>query len=158
SVLGGLAFATPGVRRVLRLDGEGTEPFAPGIRRLPAVLLGAGGSAAVGALAGIVEAGTTGYGFGPYSPAPGVLLVIALLGGVSLFRRRGGIAGILVATLLYIVLVAWVQASGDSSKPTSFGPFIVVLAVIGFTVSIALDLIGRRVGARTSTAPSSGAA
>jgi ribose/xylose/arabinose/galactoside ABC-type transport system permease subunit len=99
SLAGGALFLLPGARRAL-----GVADTTPGFRpsRLLGALTGFGLSSVLAALSGIVLVGRLGAAF-----TGGDRLVIAVaaavLGGISVFTFRGGVAGTLFATTFLVL-------------------------------------------------------
>jgi ribose/xylose/arabinose/galactoside ABC-type transport system permease subunit len=99
SLAGGALFGLPGGRRALVPAATG-----PGFRasRLFGALAGFGGSSALAALSGIVLVGRIGGAF-PTGDRLVVAVAAAVLGGISVFTFRGGVAGTLFATAFLVL-------------------------------------------------------
>ncbi|GAB3228690.1 hypothetical protein GCM10027447_21180 [Glycomyces halotolerans] len=163
SLAGGLLGLAPGVRdRFTRVKGalEGTEP-----REAASVLALFGGTflslflaGSAGFLVAVFQSGEAMQGgsvFGSFSSAGGptllltpFVLIAVLLGGTSLWGRRGGIAGTLLATvLLWSAILLRSNLEAPSSDPELFnrwdGVIFAGALLVGVVVSVVLDRLGR---------------
>lgn len=162
AVAGGLIGLAPGVR-----DGLGAvKRMADGEERsAPAVLLLLGGtvlSMLLAAGAGFVTylyalgpaEGANSLSFGPYGSYPVsvemqlMAFAVALLAGTSLWGRRGGVLGAVLATAaLWAGLVLWGQAvedAGLNSWQADYSQAIFAgVLLLGLFVSFGLDRLGR---------------
>lgn len=162
AVLGGLIGLIPGVRdgfSAVKRMADGGERSAGAVFLLLggtvlSMLLaaGAGFLMFVYTLAPTTE--PTSLGFGPYGlGSAGVELqllafVVTLLGGTSLWGRRGGVLGTVLAVLaIWAGMVLWNHAmteAGDASWQDDFAPLVDVGTLfIALFVSFALDRLGR---------------
>lgn len=102
SVGGGVLWQLPGVRAALGANRVPDDPVRFRSAKLTGALAGLGGSSALAGLSGV----TLVTWVGAASPATGDNLLLAagaaLLGGVSAFGGRGGIAGTALATALLV--------------------------------------------------------
>jgi ribose/xylose/arabinose/galactoside ABC-type transport system permease subunit len=156
SIGGGVVFAVPAIRRFLgasRPDGVDPAGFRPA--KLPGALVGMVGSAALAGLAGAIIVRSSGGAAsttvdGMQMPT---LVAIALLGGVSVFGVRAGIAGTFLAALLFALVRHWMLINRADA-----GTILIVVGVavvLGVLVNWLLELVGRRIErGPTSTPPS----
>lgn len=102
SVGGGVLWLLPGVRAALGANRLPDDPVRFRAAKLTGALAGLGGSSLLAGLSGVVLVTYVGVA----SPATGDNLLLAagaaLLGGVSAFGGRGGIAGTVLATALLV--------------------------------------------------------
>ncbi len=152
SVAGGALWLAPGVRSGLRATAVNGEP-APGMgRRFLAALVGLGGSSLLAGLAGVLE--TSRLAAATFTSGQFELLFAlgaALLGGVSLTGRGGGIAGTALAAYLLVVIQLLLVVDHDPAWVARSLPVSVAI-LLGVLVSRLLDRFGSRIG------PPSGAA
>lgn len=159
---GGAIGLAPGVR-----DGfSAVKTMADGGERSPgAVFLLLGGttlSMLLAAGAGFLmfaytlapSAEPTSLGFGPYGLGSATIdlqllaFAAALLGGTSLWGRRGGVLGTVLAVLaVWAGMVLWnhsMTAAGDASWQDDYAPLVDVgILLVALFVSFALDRLGR---------------
>lgn len=143
SVGGGILFAVPAVRRLLTANRtDGGDPTRFSGRRLVGALVGLTGSSALAGLAGVL---LTRYAAAAVPTTDALTLTavlgIALLGGVSVYGRRAGIAGTLLALALFVVVRHWLLLSG--SETTALMILAGLTVVVGLLASWLIDLIGR---------------
>lgn len=136
SLAGGALFLLPGVRRVLGVGNTGTG-FQP--TRLLGALAGFGGSSVLAALSGIALVGRLGAAF-PNSDRLVIALAAAVLGGISVFTFRGGLAGTLFATT-FLVLAENALRISDLPLWLSFSLLPGLAILFGILVGFALDKI-----------------
>ncbi|MEJ3745830.1 hypothetical protein WEI85_21375 [Actinomycetes bacterium KLBMP 9797] len=101
SVGGGVLWLVPGVRKALAANRTADDPVRFRPAKLVGALAGIGGSSLLAGLSGVVFVTY----LGAATPSGDNLLVAAgavLLGGVSAFGGRGGIAGTVLATTLLV--------------------------------------------------------
>ncbi|WP_433388310.1 ABC transporter permease [Micromonospora sp. KLBMP9576] len=143
AVLGGLFGAVRTVRRVV---GRFRPVVDPARRRgtVAAVVTAAAlvGSTMLAALAGMLAASR---GAAPVAPDPGlawtVLAVgLAMLAGTSVYGRRGGVFGTLLAVCLFVVFSAYAQARGWTVNRWALGAAVLG---IGLPVSRLVEAYGR---------------
>jgi ribose/xylose/arabinose/galactoside ABC-type transport system permease subunit len=155
SVVGGALWAVPGIRRALsRTRADGDPARRPGVAAGLGAAVGLIGSSVLAAAAGVVFVLLLRADFLISDTAYlAETLAIVLLAGVSVFGRRGGVFGILLAACL-VVLVRHAMALSDAE----LGVYYLVLfgaVVLGLIVSRLLELLGKPGPA--TTVPSNGA-
>jgi ribose transport system permease protein len=98
---------------------------------------------ATGSLAGIIYTARVGAGQVQAGGATTTLNVVTavLIGGVSLFGRRGGIAGVVLGVLFVEGIMNWLLLAG--AKASTLYIVAGVIAVAGLLVNWLLELIGR---------------
>lgn len=149
SLAGGGVCAIPPVRRLLAAHGSTAGPVRFRPARLVTALIGLGGSSALAGLSGVATVGWNGFVAPPAASLHAVLLALAavLVGGVSVFSGRGGIAGTVLGTMLLAVILSWVslewrELAVASEWRQTAGWVVVGLAVlVGIGVSRALAAI-----------------
>ncbi|BCJ77322.1 hypothetical protein CS0771_68660 [Catellatospora sp. IY07-71] len=136
SLAGGALFLLPGVRRAL-----GVGDPAPGFRpsRLLGAVAGFGGSSVLAALSGIVLVGRLGGAF-PNSDRLVIAVAAAVLGGISVFTFRGGVAGTLFATA-FLVLAENALRLSDLPLWLVFSLVPALAILFGILIGLALDKI-----------------
>lgn len=136
SLAGGALFLVPGVRRAL-----GVGNTAPGFQpsRLLGALTGFGGSGVLAALSGIVLVGRLGGAF-PDGDRLVIAVAAAVLGGVSVFTFRGGVAGTLFATV-FLVLAEHALRLSDLPLWLAFSLVPALAILFGVLLGLALDKI-----------------
>ncbi|MEV0152614.1 ABC transporter permease [Micromonospora sp. NPDC050686] len=143
AVLGGLFGA---IRSIRRLVGRFRPVADPARRRgVGAAVIAVGGlvgSTVLATLAGILLAAN---GAGPVAPGSGldwtVLAVgIATLAGTSVYGRRGGVFGTLLAVGLTVVFLAWADARGWTFSRWAVGGVVLGL---GLVVTRLIESAGR---------------
>lgn len=139
---GGLLWQVSAVRTLLAANRSAGEPGGWSVHRLIGALVGFTGSSLLAALSGLVV--VTGMRAAAPSGADlfrlTLVLAVVLLGGVSAFGRRGGIAGTLLATVL-LVLVNTKLAMESAPAWISLGLMPAVAIVIGLLVGRLLDFL-----------------
>jgi hypothetical protein len=150
--LGGAAlWLVPGVRRALSPQSDPAAASAPagrpGSARIAGAIAGLGGSSVLAAVGGVLLAATVGVG----RPDAGVditltALAAALLGGVSVFGRRAGVAGTALAVILLVAVEDLLLIHGLSAWWQYLAIAFAVL--VGLVVTWLLDLIGRSLDSR----------
>ncbi len=143
SLAGGVLFAIRAVRRTLSANRVSEDPAHFRVKKLIGALAGFTGSSLLAAVAGLMMAVTQGGVFGNASWQP--LLVAAavvLMGGVSVFGRRGGIAGVVLATMLLAFLPMALGLEGPSEWRLFGLPAVFIF--IGLVVGFALEKMGGR--------------
>ncbi|GAA2372460.1 hypothetical protein Cme02nite_00920 [Catellatospora methionotrophica] len=140
SLAGGVVFLSVAVRRALgvaRPDGEVPRFQA---KRLLGAVLGFTGSGLLAALSGIAQAGYLGGSF-PVSDIHMLIAVAAvLLGGLSAYTYRGGVAGTVLATaLLVLTQTALLLAGAPTWLAFSLPAGVAIL--LGVAVGSVLDKI-----------------
>ncbi|WP_144127273.1 hypothetical protein [Catellatospora sichuanensis] len=140
SISGGIAFLIKRGRRAVtvpRVDGE-VPRFE--VKRLLGAVAGFAGSGMLAAVSGIALVGHLGGAF----PGTGdrMLLAVAavLLGGVSVFTYRGGVAGTVLATAL-LVLTDFALRLADAPSWLAFTLPAGVAILLGVAVGWVLDKI-----------------
>ncbi len=100
------------------------------------------GSMILAALAGVLFASNSGptVAYGPGTELTGVALGLALLGGTSIFGRRGGIFGTLLAAVLLAVFLSYDHARGWD---ISLYAIAAVMIGAGLIVTRAVEAYGR---------------
>jgi hypothetical protein len=143
SLAGGALWLVPGVRRALGAERPIESTFG---RRLPAALAGFAGSSAIAAIGGLASliwlrsVSTGGFGL------PLVPLAVVLLGSVSMYGRRGGVAGAVLGTLALVGLTQLLALNGASLWLTAYLPATIAIAV-GIMVSAGFRALERPVRA-----------
>jgi hypothetical protein len=123
SLGGGALWLIPAVRRVLS-----------GSRVLAAVV-GLAGSSALAALGGVLLAR---FGNAVFVPGQEISFTLGavLLGGVSVFGWRGGVAGTALAVSLLVILGSWLAASDAEGWQVTMGAGIAI--IVGLVVNLIL--------------------
>lgn len=140
SLAGGAAFQGAGLRRALlvpRTDGE--VPRFQG-KRLFGAVLGFTGSGLLAALSGIALVGYLGGAFAVTGDRLLVAVAAVLLGGVSLFTYRGGVAGTLLATSL-LVLTDTALRLADAPAWLTYSLPAGIALLVGVVVGWGIDKI-----------------
>ncbi|GAB4054330.1 ABC transporter permease [Catellatospora paridis] len=140
TLAGGAAFLSAGVRRaftVTRPDGEVPRFQA---KRLLGAVLGFAGSGLLAAVSGIALAGQLGGAFATTGDRMLIAVAVVVLGGVSVYTYRGGVAGTLLATAL-LVLVNFALNLADAPSWLAFTLPAGVAIMIGVAVGWVLDKI-----------------
>ncbi|MGH3679300.1 MAG: ABC transporter permease subunit [Natronosporangium sp.] len=150
SLAGGGLWAVPQVRRLLGADRSGTEPVRFRAARLIPAVVGLGVSSGLAGLSGLASVVRLGAVVTPAVLLDLTLLALAavLVGGVSVFGGRGGVAGTVLGVMLLTVVVEWVGIEWRNLVEDSTGLgrsatwMIVGLALLaGIGVSRALEAI-----------------
>jgi ribose/xylose/arabinose/galactoside ABC-type transport system permease subunit len=104
SVAGGAAFLVPGVRRFLGAGRASAD--VPGFQpsRLVGAVIGFGASSTLAALSGIAFTGYVGAALVTGGDRLLVAVAATVLGGVSVFTGRGGVAGTVLAVALLLLV------------------------------------------------------
>jgi ribose/xylose/arabinose/galactoside ABC-type transport system permease subunit len=141
SLAGGVLWLVPAVR--LGLGGATRNGPPPGLgRRLLTALVGLGGSSLVAGLAGVLEAGRlAAANFTGSQLELLVALGAALLGGVSLTGRGGGVAGTVLAVYLLVIVDQLVTVHNGQLWAAVTLPATLAIFV-GILVSRLLDYLG----------------
>jgi ribose/xylose/arabinose/galactoside ABC-type transport system permease subunit len=142
SVFGGLIGLVPAVRRTVgRFRPVGDPAERRGFVAALITVLAMAGSTALGGVAGVLTAATTGSA----APSDGLVytalgLGAALLGGTSAFGRRGGVLGTVFAVMLITLTASWATATGRTWSNIA----IAAVAIgIGLFVTRAVEYFGR---------------
>lgn len=139
SLAGGVLWLLPRVRALTAGRGD---PVSFAGRRLLAALIGYTGSSLLAGLAGLVLVGrlrssSLGNDIGMLLTALGVVL----FAGVSVYGGRGGVAGVVLVTVIAGVVSSWLAIEGASSWAVSLVP-AAILILLGLGVSRLLEAIG----------------
>ncbi|GAA1401231.1 ABC transporter permease [Catellatospora coxensis] len=140
SLVGGAAFQGTALHRMLvaaRTDGE--VPRFQG-KRLAGAVLGFAGSGLLAALSGIALVGYLGGAFAVTGDRQLVAVAAVLLGGVSVFTYRGGVAGTLLATAL-LVLGDTALRLADAPSWLTYGLTAGIALLVGVGVGWGIDKI-----------------
>ncbi|MPZ26256.1 MAG: hypothetical protein GEV12_07320 [Micromonosporaceae bacterium] len=168
SLAGGGLWAIPPVRRLLGADRSSTDPVRFRAARLVPALVGLGVSSVLAGLSGLASVVRLGAVTAPAINLELTLLALAavLVGGVSVFGGRGGVAGTVLGTILLTVIVQWVDiewqnlVDGRVGWGLSATWLIIGLAILaGIGVSRALEAMAANrpmVSAAPAPAPGSG--
>ncbi|MCD0444389.1 hypothetical protein LO763_12225 [Glycomyces sp. A-F 0318] len=162
AVAGGLIGLAPGVRdglSAVKRMADGEERSAPAVFLLLggtvlSMLLAAGSGFLVYMYALGPAEGANSISFGPYGSYPLsvelqlLAFAVALLAGTSLWGRRGGVLGAVLATVaLWAGLVLWgqvVENAGEGSWQADYSQAIFAgVLLLGLFVSFGLDRLGR---------------
>ena len=145
SVAGGVAFAVPAVRAALGANRPSADdPEVPGrfrLTKLLGALVGLVGSSLLAGLSGVVLTTYTRFVVPQDNGQLPLVLAAVLLGGVSVFGRRGGVLGVLLGVLLIQLVRQW-EILG-ASKYAIVLITVGVLALVGVVVNWLLELAGR---------------
>lgn len=160
SLGGGAVFAIPAVRRLAGPGGEPRPAFSG--RKLLAGLLGMGGSSVVAGLAGVASVHESAF-FQPASFSVYQLLTAlaaVLIGGVSAFGGRGGVAGtVLGVTLVSAVGIRLTTADLDIwLRQSVLWGAIALAIVVGALISRLLEAIAPQFPDDAPPAPAAPAA
>jgi len=140
SVGGGVLWLIPGVRAALGANRGQDEPVRFSPAKLRGAVVGLGGSSLLAGLSGVVLVTF----LGAASPVAGDNLLIAagaaLLGGVSAFGGRGGIAGTVLATAL-LVFANYGLLQADAPRWVTFFLPAALAILLGVVVSRVLEAI-----------------
>ncbi|GAA4255421.1 hypothetical protein GCM10022255_064210 [Dactylosporangium darangshiense] len=144
SILGGVLFAVPAVRRLLSANRPaGGEAGAFSVAKLLGALVGITGSSVLAAVAGILQ---TRYISAAQPFDTGLLvdgLAAVLLGAVSPFGRRAGVFGVALGVVIVDFLWQWELLKGAGSWVMTLTAAI--CALVGLFAIWLIELIGRRV-------------
>jgi ribose transport system permease protein len=144
SIAGGVVFAVPAVRRLLSANRAATDPVRFDGGKLLGALVGMTGSSLLASLAGLTLVLQTRGAF-PIGGDFGILVALAavLIGGVSVFGGRGGIAGTVLGAALMSVVIRWSQAEDlpDSLLRTASWIAIVVAILAGLGLTRLFELL-----------------
>ncbi|MEV4755301.1 hypothetical protein AB0J86_09340 [Micromonospora sp. NPDC049559] len=141
SLAGGGLWLVPQVRRTLGANRTAAGPARGGRYRLLGSLVGLGGSSLVAGLGGVVTAwhlATAGYLSDTLLP---LAVGAALLGGVSVFGRRGGVAGTILACFL-IVLVQFELFQSEAPEWARDALLPTIVLLIGLLVGWFFERLG----------------
>jgi ribose/xylose/arabinose/galactoside ABC-type transport system permease subunit len=153
SVGGAVVLAIPGVRRALGMTDVAGDPPRFNAHRLVGAVVGLGGSSMLAGLAGVLL--VRWFAVADASSAANLLLPAlgaVLLGGVSVYGRRGGVAGVVLAVGLVVVLNSWMPFGDGTSYAAHLGLYSVVI-VVGLLVGWTLTLIARALESPAKTLP-----
>jgi ribose/xylose/arabinose/galactoside ABC-type transport system permease subunit len=150
SLAGGLVFLSTGVRRRFGANRRGADPTRWRSGVAAGAVVGLGGSSLLAGISGIVVTEAASGSF-PISDTPRLLLAVgaALLGGVSVFGGRGGVAGTALASVLLVVLYQGLVAT-DSPPWMLIGGLPAAAILLGVGVSWVLE---RLAGPEPTPAP-----
>ncbi|GAB3140383.1 hypothetical protein GCM10027290_11110 [Micromonospora sonneratiae] len=141
SLVGAALFLIAPVRRFLSANRTSGDPASWRPARLVGAIVGFGGSSLLAGLSGVVLTGYLRVAL-PTGDLHRTLtaVAIALLAGVSIFGRRGGVAGIVLATSLVLLVMHYLRLEGAASWSDAL---VLGLAILGgAVVSWALEKIG----------------
>ena len=143
SIGGGLLWLLPAVRALLGVNrtAAGTTRLSP--RRLLGALVGFGGSSLLAAISGLIMVSQLRAAMPPMSETPRLTLVLGavLLGGVSAFGRRGGIAGTVLATVLLVLANTLLLVENAPSWVTA-GVLPAAAILVGVVIGRVLEAVG----------------
>lgn len=142
SVAGGAVWLFPALRDGLSRNRATAQPAKlPG--RLGGAVVGLGVSSAIAALTGGLQAGYLGT-IDPSGDTTWLLagLAAALVGGVSVHGRYGGIAGTILGVYLIVIVKLWLVGAGTSVWIARYLPLTVAF-VLGGLVSALIDKVTR---------------
>jgi ribose/xylose/arabinose/galactoside ABC-type transport system permease subunit len=153
SVGGAVVLAIPAVRRALGMTEVTGDPPRFNAYRLVGAVVGLGGSSTLAGLAGVLlvrwtavaDAGSAGNLLLP-------TLGAVLLGGVSVFGRRGGLVGVVLAVGLVVVLNSWMPFGDGTSYAAHLGLYGAVI-IVGLLVGWTIALIARALEAPVKAPP-----
>jgi ribose/xylose/arabinose/galactoside ABC-type transport system permease subunit len=152
SIAGAVLFAVPPVRRLLtatRATGEEPGTFRPA--KLLGATVGLIGSSLLAGVAGILQvrwimaATLNDTGILPYA------LAAVLLGGVSVFGRRAGILGVVLAVAIVDFTRRWELLK--AGEATTVMLTAAAYALLGLLVVWLIELLGRRMSPLLAAAP-----
>jgi ribose/xylose/arabinose/galactoside ABC-type transport system permease subunit len=150
--LGGAALwrFVPRVRDLLSTGRHDGDPAAWRLRPGLAAVVALAASSLLAGLAGVLEAEQVGEADPVLSVFP-IAFAAALLGGVSIFGRRAGLAGTFLAVLMLGAISEIFAVQGLSANATTV---LVGLAIlVGLGASRLLELLGTLFGRRQSARP-----
>jgi ribose/xylose/arabinose/galactoside ABC-type transport system permease subunit len=144
SLGGGGVLAVPSVRRLLganRTTGGDAVRFTG--RRLVGALVGFVGSSVLASLAGLALVVQLRVAFGGAGDLFLLFLGLgaALIGGVSVFGGRGGIAGTVLGVALLAVIVRWLDIELGADHPWSRWVVVVVAILLGIGLSRLIEAV-----------------
>lgn len=146
SVAGGVLWLIPGVRRALSGTRQDRDPGRrPGFAGAIGVVIALGVSCALAGGSGVLNVARLGGSFGP---STGLDLTLAaalgavLIGGVSIFGRRGGVLGTVLGVALLSLVLHWMQFQ-DFERWAQFG-VVGAAVMLGLVVSRLLETAGRK--------------
>jgi ribose/xylose/arabinose/galactoside ABC-type transport system permease subunit len=147
SLLGAILHAVPSLRRVFSASRVTADPVRFRAARLPGALVGFGGSSALAGLAGlalVTQIGGLTTGLVSLLPLV-VVLAAVLIGGVSAFGGRGGIAGTVLGVALVAIVIRYLDVErllfGSEFGQSSSWLVAGVLIVLGVLVSRLVEAI-----------------
>jgi ribose/xylose/arabinose/galactoside ABC-type transport system permease subunit len=145
TLAGGALFAIPSVRRFFQAGRAGAGQVRFTGRKLVGALVGFVGSSALAGLAGIAFVAEIRFLDPGSLSIYHLLLALAavLVGGVSAFGGRGGIAGTALGVTLVATLIHWISSTSLDTGPRLAASWTVIaLAIlVGAGVSRALEAI-----------------
>ncbi|MDG6109704.1 hypothetical protein Daura_26075 [Dactylosporangium aurantiacum] len=153
SIGGAVLFAVPAVRRLLTANrpvAGGDDPARWRPAKLVGALVGVTGSAVLAGVSGVLSARLTGGAMFTDSGQLPYALAAVLLGGVSVFGRRAGVFGVVLAVVVIDGVRRWQALEGVGAAPALLTTGI--LAVVGLLVVWLLELVGRRVAPLSAVA------
>jgi ribose/xylose/arabinose/galactoside ABC-type transport system permease subunit len=147
SLLGAILHAVPSLRRVFSASRATADPVRFRAARLPGALVGFGGSSALAGLAGlalVTQVGGLTTGLVSLLPLV-VVLAAVLIGGISAFGGRGGIAGTVLGVALVAIVIRYLDIErlqfGSEFGQSSTWLVASVLVVLGVLVSRLVEAI-----------------
>ncbi len=146
SIAGAVLFALPAVRRLLSANrpvAGGDDPAAWRPAKLVGALVGVGGSAVLAGVSGVLSVRLTGAAAFTDSGQLPYALAAVLLGGVSVFGRRAGVFGVVLAVFIVDGIRRWQLLEGTEAATAMLTTG--VLAVVGLIAVWLLELVGRRI-------------
>ncbi|GAB3839323.1 hypothetical protein ACFPIJ_35050 [Dactylosporangium cerinum] len=154
SVVGGVLFALPAVRRFLSANrpvAGDDDPARWRPAKLVGALVGITGSAVLAGVSGVLSVRlTSAAAFSDSGQLPYALAAV-LLGGVSLFGRRAGVFGVVLGVVIVDGVRRWEVLEGANAATALLTTG--VLAVVGLIAVWLLELIGRRLAPLAAAAP-----
>jgi ribose/xylose/arabinose/galactoside ABC-type transport system permease subunit len=142
SLGGAVIFAVPAVRDALCANRAADAAPRFAVRRLSGALVGFAGSSALAGLAGVLLARRLMAAIPPIgSELLPMALGAALLGGVSIFGRRGGIAGVVLAVGVLSLIRHWMALAGADAWTQTLLAGVAI--AVGLIVSRLIELAAR---------------
>lgn len=143
SIGGGALWLIPAVRHALGANRADADAATWRPARLVGALVGFVGSSLLAGLSGIALVGYLGAAY-PFGDTTRLTLAVGavLLGGVSVFGRRGGVAGTVLAVTLLLVITQALVVWGAPQWVTAWVPAALAI-FIGLVVSRVLESVSR---------------
>lgn len=152
SIAGAVLFALPAVRRLLSANrplASGDDPASWRPSKLLGALVGVVGSSVLAGVSGVLSTRlTSAAAFTDNGQLPFALAAV-LLGGVSVFGRRAGVFGVVLAVVIVDGVRRWelLERADTATALLTTG----ALAVVGLIAVWLLELLGRRFAPLSAT-------
>ncbi|MET7419825.1 hypothetical protein [Dactylosporangium sp. NPDC005555] len=154
SIAGAVLFALPAVRRLLSanrpVDGD-ADPSRWRPAKFVGALVGIVGSSVLAGVAGVLTARYTSAAAYAESGQLPYAIAAVLLGGVSVFGRRAGVFGVVLAVVIVDGVRRWLALENVDAATTMLT--VGVIGLVGLLAVWLLELVGRRVAPLSVAGP-----